>query len=123
MELASALDFLRLDDTDLMENVRQDLQLDAYETIPITESQRQVVETESSRATRVRLCTDECHSAITSPVWATTLAEKIRRFQPHLANWDKQKDSGQLALLCDAFEDCVEDCTEGTCYCEDLSTV
>jgi hypothetical protein len=81
MEIASALDHLQLDDPDLVENVRQDLQLDAYETLPITESQRRVVEAESSRAMHVRLCTDDCPSASTPSTWALTLSEKISTLQ------------------------------------------
>jgi hypothetical protein len=123
IELASALDVLKLDDTDLVENVRHDLHLDDYETIPITEAQRQVVEASASRATHVRFCTTECPSATTPSAWATTLAERIRRFLPIRDNWSALKDSGQLAMLCDEFEECAEECTEGTRYCEDLSKV
>jgi hypothetical protein len=123
IELASALDVLKLDDSDLVENVRQDLHLDDYETLPMTEVQRQVVEASASRATHVRFCTADCPSATTSSTWATTLAEKIRRFLPIRDNWPLLKDSGQLAVLCAEFEECVEECTEGTRYCEELSKV
>jgi Ulp1 protease family, C-terminal catalytic domain len=122
-ELTSALDVLQLDVADLVENVRQDLQLDDYETVPLTEDQRQVVEAEACRATRVRLCTAECPSSTTSSTWVATLSEKIRRFLPLCEKWDQLKNSGKLASLCDDFEECVEECTEGTNYCEDLSKV
>jgi hypothetical protein len=121
--LSSALNVLQLDDTDLVENVRQDLLLDDYETVPLTEDQRQVVEAEAGRATRVRLCTAECPRHTTPSTWAATLSEKIRRFLPLHEKWDQLKNSGQLASLCDNFEECVEECTEGTSYCEDLSKV
>lgn len=123
IELTSVLDVLHLDDEDLLENVRQDLRLDEYETVPLTEDQWQVVEAEAGRATRVRLCTADCPSNTTSSVWAATLSEKIRRFLPLHERWDQLKNSGKLASLCDDFEECVEECTEGTSYCEDLSKV
>jgi hypothetical protein len=91
--------------------------------VPITEDQRQVVEATAGRVTHVRLCTSECPSATTSSSWATTLSAKIRQFLPLRDKWDEMKDSGHLASLCDAFEECVEKCTEGTNYCEDLSKV